>query len=106
MIIQKIANKKGALPIDSWIDYLLFFVFALFATIFLFTFLSLSLLFREENTIRTVESLIVSENLINEQKELFAAGGTADINLLKERVGYISPYKPLPPLKQEFEPKE
>lgn len=95
-------NKKGAGPVEGWIDYLLLFVIGLFGFIFLFTFLSFSLLFRDDTTIKMAESQTAAENLINEQKWTYASGDAVDFEVLKGRVNYIN-Y--LNRLKQQPEPE-
>ena len=89
-------NKKGAGPIEGWLDYLLLFVIGLFGFIFLFTFLSFSLLFRSEVTIKTTESIQASDNLINQQKGALAEGKPVDVPELRRNVNYINTYKQPP----------
>lgn len=89
-------NKKGAGPVESWIDYLLLFVMALFAFMFLFASLSLSLIFRDDATVKTAESLQTAENLLNEQKVRYVQGDQVDIPQLKNKVNYLNTYKQLP----------
>ena len=90
-------NKKAALSIDSWLDYLLLFVIGLFGFIFLFTYLSFSLLARDKATIQAAESSSTAADLIIEQKWAYQNKQPVDINDLKSRVNYVNKYKLPPP---------
>lgn len=90
-------NKKGAGPVESWIDYMLIFVIGLFGFIFLFTLLSLSLLFRAEATVLAVESSQTAENLIFQQRAAYVEGLVVNIDTLKANVNYVNKYKLPPP---------
>ncbi|HLC81903.1 MAG TPA: hypothetical protein VJH68_04560 [Candidatus Nanoarchaeia archaeon] len=86
-------NKKGAGPVESWIDYLLLFIIALFSFIFLFSSLSLSLIFRDNAAVNSAASLQAAENLINLQKGAFADQESVDTVKLKKDVDYLIAYK-------------
>jgi hypothetical protein len=90
-------NKKAQLgPVTSWVDYILFFLIFTFGIIFLFTYLSLSLTFREDVTLENVGSLRDAENLINQKKIEYAWGNIVDVDKLKRDVEYINTYRKNP----------
>src|SRR3989344_6274608 len=90
-------RKKGALSVDSWIDYLLLLVIGLFGFIFLFTYLSLSLSSRDNASIQAAKSSHLAEKLIIEQKWAYLSKQPVDIIDLKNKVNYVNTYKLLPP---------
>ena len=90
-------NKKAQIgPGSEWIDYMLFAVIFIFGIIFLFTYLSVSLIIRNDATLETVGSLQDSENLINQQKAEYAIGNNVDVDKIQRDIVYINTYRKNP----------